>query len=330
MLAFTRADTALRRRSSGSLPDVPGPPAEPEGLGQLVDERVPLDGEALGAAGVAVALGLVEVVLEVDEPLPVLLHGLLVEHGLRGRPSRTGRSSPPARARGPRGRSARAAGRGRRCPWRASRAPWSPSQVQAHVSPVAASSDAGVRGGRGGGQRCRAKRLGLRHQRGQARRRRRSRERARRGLGRARRPRARRPGRAPGRRPARSAPRAARRRPATVRSAMVTCCRVASASPATPAANARKRSTAAVAVRADALDGPGAGRAARAASRFIAHHSASPAARRAGDGLHQPAHPLAVAGQRARWRGDRTWPSAAEVRSASPMWPSMYAVTSPK
>ncbi|HZA75175.1 MAG TPA: hypothetical protein VE623_02165 [Acidimicrobiales bacterium] len=59
-----------------------GAPTQPERLGQLVDQRVALGRQALGTGEVPVAVGLVEVVFKVAQPLPVLGHRGLVERGL--------------------------------------------------------------------------------------------------------------------------------------------------------------------------------------------------------------------------------------------------------
>ena len=109
--------------------------------------------------------------------------------------------------------------------------------------------------------------------------------------------------------------------PAAIRSATATCCRVASASPATPAANARKRSTLPwqYAPMPSTAPAPDSG---ASSSRFIAHHSASPArAALAMVCTSQHTHSLSRGSASMAWRP--TCPRAAEVRSASPMWPSM-------
>ena len=81
MLAFTSADMALRPLI-GIAARARGAPTQPERLGQLVDQRVALGRQALGTGEVPVAVGLVEVVFKVAQPLPVLGHRGLVERGL--------------------------------------------------------------------------------------------------------------------------------------------------------------------------------------------------------------------------------------------------------
>ena len=83
------ANNVVLATPTGSGKSLVGVAAQPAALTsqaerarQLVDQRVALEAEPGGPFGVAVALGLVEVVLEVGQPLPVLLHRRLVQHRL--------------------------------------------------------------------------------------------------------------------------------------------------------------------------------------------------------------------------------------------------------